>query len=119
MAASLTISKLSRLQKHILTELRYAQSSRPCAMLSFFGFAREEVQTKAWNYMSPNAIDTMYLDGSYRVVASNGQSGSKQYQSAMASISRAIARLIHRALVERRLIYLGALDNRSWNKGSG
>jgi hypothetical protein len=70
MADSLTISKLSRLQKHILTELRYAQFSRPCAMLSFFGFAREEIQTKAWNSMTPNGIDTMYLDGSYRVVAS-------------------------------------------------
>jgi hypothetical protein len=52
-----------------------------------------------------NGIDTLYLDGSYRVIVSTGQSGSKRYQCAMASVSRALARLIKRGLVERQLIY--------------
>jgi hypothetical protein len=107
MATSLTISKLSKLQRHILSELVLCRESRPCAMLCFFGFPRGDRTGKETNG-SPSSFESLYLDGSYRRVMNDSHSSDPKYRSAMASISRAIARLIQRGLVKRRLIYLSA-----------
>ena len=109
-AKSLTVSmKLSKLQKHILAELAECEWCRPCAMLSFYGFTREErIDPDKWpDFVAHYDVDALYLDQGIRL-RSTGHSDSSKYPSALSAISRAIARLIERGLVERELIYSNA-----------
>jgi hypothetical protein len=73
-------------------------------MLSFFGFERNERRYEEISD-SPNKCETLYPDGSYRMVANDSHSSFAGYKSAMAAISRAITRLVQRGMVKRSRIY--------------